>query len=52
MDKTQHKYITLRKKILAEERKLIYQRDKVNKQLREIRRTMMGWDNWLLNGKG
>jgi len=43
------RYINHRKKGLKEERKLIYERDVINRSLRKIRKELAAWDNALLD---
>lgn len=42
------RYITHRKKMLKEEMFLIYDRDKINKKIREVRKEMGSWDRFLI----
>jgi hypothetical protein len=42
------KYLTSRKKGVRELQKLIYDRDKINKQIREVRRDLNAWDRALI----
>ena len=44
---TEKRYIEQRKKNLKEEMALVYQRDLITKQIRDIRKDMSGWDRWL-----
>ena len=43
------KYTAHRRKLLKEEMKLVYDRDKVSKTLRDLRKEMRAWDNVLIN---
>ena len=47
MDKM--RYIGLRKKLLREEMKVVYERDQLSKKLRAIRDDMHQWDKALVN---
>lgn len=49
--KNKTKYINHRRKLIIEERELIYQRDKLNKQLRQVRESLQSWDSWLIKQK-
>ena len=42
------KYLKQRKKLVMEERELIYKRIKLNKQIREIQRDLYGLDTILI----
>jgi len=42
------KYISHRRKQLKEEMDLLLQRDKLTKQIRELRSEMVSWDRYLI----
>lgn len=44
------KYVKHRKHLLKEEMDLVYQKDKINKDLRKIRKELKSWDLFLLRG--
>ena len=45
------KYTTQRRRLLKEEMKLVYERDKTSKELRNLRKEMRAWDNALMNSE-
>jgi len=45
------KYISQRRKLLKEEMGLVWARDKLTKQIRQVRQEMNGWDKYLLKHK-
>jgi len=45
------KYISQRRKLLKEEMSLVWARDKLTKQIRQVRQEMNGWDKYLLKHK-
>ncbi len=47
MDTT--KYINTRKRLLREYRKKIVKRAELNREIRNVRSELNGWDNYLLN---
>lgn len=48
MRKSEKQYLKHRKDLIKEERSLLLKRDKLNKQLREVRSSLYSWDNWLI----
>lgn len=48
MNKTEKRYVAHRKKLLKEAQGLIMNRIAVNRQLKEIKKELGAWDNWLI----
>ena len=44
------KYVRHRRKLLKEVMKLVYERDRITRDIRKIRKDLRGWDNYLVNG--
>ena len=42
------KYASTRRKLLKEEMKLVYERDKLTSSIRKVRKEMVGWDKFLM----
>jgi len=42
------KYVSQRRKLLKEEMSLVWARDKLTKQIRQVRQEMNSWDKYLM----
>ena len=42
-------YIKIRKQLLKEMQEAVYERTKINKKIRRIKRDMERWDSYLIN---
>ena len=43
------RYTKVRKSLLKEEMKLVYEREKLNKQIRVIKKELNSWDKYLIS---
>ena len=46
--KSEKRYLLHRKKLLSEEQRIVCQRDRLSKNLRDLRTSLRAWDNWLI----